>query len=63
MTGGNNVIVNELFMEIYWEDLYKIVGNDRVLAIKNANEKFEVMCFFYGSEGFRFWTIEERVGM
>ena len=50
MSGGNNVIVNELIMDMSWEDLYKISGNDRTLALKNANDKFEAMCFLMGAK-------------
>ena len=61
MAGGNNVIVNELVMEMSWEDLYKIGGNDRVLAIKNANEKFEAMCFLMGAKDTDFGQLKKEL--
>ena len=61
MAGGNNVVVNEFIMEMTWEDLFKVGGNDRALALKNGNEKFEAMCFLMGAKDSDFGQLKKEL--
>ena len=60
MAGGENVLVNEIIMGMTWDDLFKIGDNDRDLALKNANEKFEAMCFVMGAKDADFGQLKRE---